>query len=230
MQRASSKPIRVLVADPHPATRAGIRRALAMDGVVVCAEVDAADAAIDAALRERPDLCLVDVRLAGGGVAAAASIADRLPSTAVVMLAARLDEHELLESLRAGADGYLLKDIDPGRLSEILKRALAGEAVLPRKLTARVIEEFRSQPGARRLVLDRHGAVVLTAREWQVLEALRDRTATSEIAARFAVSPVTVRRHISHIVRKLRVPDREAAIRLFESHRKLSRTRVDGAS
>lgn len=206
------------MADPHPATRAGIRRALAMDGMVVCAEVDAADAAIDAALRERPDICLVDVRIAGGGVAAAAAIRGRLPSTAVVMLAARLDEDELLESLRAGADGYLLKDVDPARLPQVLKRALAGEAVLPRKLTARVIEEFRGQPGGRRLVLDRREAVVLTPREWQVLEALRDRAATTEIAARFSLSPVTVRRHISHIVGKLRVPDREAAIRLFESH------------
>src|SRR5918911_694114 len=154
MQRASSKPIRVLVADPHPATRAGIRRALATDRFVVCAEVGSADAAIGAALRERPDLCLVDVRIAGGGVATAAAIADRLPSTAVVMLAARLDERELLDSLRAGADGYLLKDIDPARLAQVLQRALAGEAVLPRKLTARVIEEFRSHHGRRRLVLD----------------------------------------------------------------------------
>ena len=231
MRRAKSKPIRVLVADPHPAARAGIRRALAIDRFVVSAEVGAADAAIDAALRERPDLCLVDVQIAGGGVAAAAAIRDRLPSTTVVMLAARLDEHELLDSLRAGADGYLLKDTDPARLPQILTGALSGEAVLPRKLAARVIEELRSHDGGRRLVLDRRGAVVLTAREWQVLEALGDRTATTEIAARFAVSPVTVRRHISHIVRKLRVADREAAIRLLESHRELSRTtRVHGAS
>jgi DNA-binding NarL/FixJ family response regulator len=134
------------------------------------------------------------------------------------MLAARLDERELLDSLRAGANGYLLKDTDPARLPHILTGALSGEAVLPRKLTSRVIEEFRGRPGGRRLVLDGPEAVVLTPREWQVLEALRDRTATTEIAARFSLSPVTVRRHISHIVGKLRVPDREAAIRLFESH------------
>src|SRR5918912_899454 len=118
MRRASSKPIRVLVADPHPATRVGIRRALAIDGMAVCAEVDAADAAIDAAVGERPDLCLVAVRIAGGGVAATAAITDRLPATAVVMLAARLDERELLDSLRAGADGYLLKGTDPARLPQ----------------------------------------------------------------------------------------------------------------
>src|SRR5918912_3747690 len=138
MQRKSSKRVRVLVADPHPATRAGIRSALALDRFAVCAEVEAADAAIDAALRERPDLCLVDVRIAGGGVASAAAIRDRLPSTMVLMLAARLDERELLDSLRAGANGYLLKDTDPARLPHILTGALSGEAVLPRKLTARV--------------------------------------------------------------------------------------------
>ena len=224
-------PTRVLIADAHPATRAGIRGALAVDGFVVCAEVGEADVAIATAVRERPDLCLVDVAIPGGGVMAAAAIREQLPTTAVVMLAARLDEEELLESLRAGADGYLLKDSDPARLPHILEGALSGEAVLPRKLTGRVIEEFRSHEGRRRLLLGRrHGVVVLTVREWQVLEGLRARTRTAEIAARLSISPVTVRRHISEIVRKLQVADREAAVRLFESRRQPGRpARAHGA-
>lgn len=212
-------PARVLIADPHPATRACIRSALAVDGFVVCAEVGQADAAVAAALSDRPDLSLVDVGIPGGGVTTAAAIKERLPAMAVVMLAARLDEDELLDSLRAGADGYLLKDTDPAHLPRILAGALSGEAVLPRKLTGRVIEEFRRHGGRHRLLLRGRDGIALTAREWQVLEALHHRTPTAQIATRLSVSPVTVRRHISEIVRKLRVSDRDAAVRLFESRR-----------
>lgn len=218
-----ANPLRVLVADPHPATRAGIRHALTADGFAVCTEAAEAADVVPVASRDRVDLCLLDVRLPGGGIAAAAAMREQLPSVAVVMLAARLDEDELLDALRAGANGYLLKDTDPARLPQILAGALAGEAALPRKLTACLIEELRSHEGRRRLNVGRRTAVVLSAREWQVLEALRDRTPTAQIAARLSVSPVTVRRHISEIVRKLRVPDRDAAVRMFESRREPGR-------
>ena len=195
--------------------------ALAADGFVVCAESGDGAAAVDAALKERPDLCLIDVSLpGGGGIRAAGEISQQLPSTAIVMLAASLDEDELFAALGAGADGYLLKDIDPARLPFTLQRVLEGEAALPRALTTRIIEEFRRRDGRRRLLLGRQHGVQLTAREWEVLEALEARLSTAAIADRLSVSPVTVRRHVSEILRKLRVPDREAAVRVMESRRR----------
>jgi len=215
------KPIRVLIADDHPATRAGIRGVLDSDAFSLCAEVEDADSAVAAARRELPDLCLIAVGIGGGGIAAVGAIREHVPAATIVMLAARLNEDELFEALRAGADGYLLKDTDPARLPFVLAGAVAGEAALPRKLAARVIDEFRGHEARRRLLLGAQHAVMLTAREWEVLEALRERTSTAEIASRLSVSPVTVRRHVSGIVRKLRVPDRDAAIRLLESRRGL---------
>ena len=98
--------IRVLVADDHPLTRLGIRHALG-DGFEVCAETDDADSTVEAALRENPDICLLDVGMPGNGLSAAARIADLLPRSAVVMVSADHNEDTLLAALRAGAVGYL---------------------------------------------------------------------------------------------------------------------------
>jgi DNA-binding NarL/FixJ family response regulator len=186
----------------------------------VCAEVGDAEQAIQAALREVPDLCLLDVRMpAGGGIRAAAEISERVPSTAIVMLTVSLEESDLFDSLRAGADGYLLKDTDPDRLPYALQGVLDGEAALPRTLAARVIEEFRSRDGRRRLLLERRHGAKLTVREWEVLEGLRLGHSTKEMAEDLRVSPITVRRHVSEIVRKLRVRDRAAAVRLIDRRR-----------
>ena len=213
-------PARILLADDHPATRTGIRVALEENGFDVCAEAGDAEEAIQAALREEPDLCLLDVRMpAGGGIRAAAEISERVPSTAIVMLTVSTEESDLFDSLRAGADGYLLKDTDPDRLPFALQGVLDGEAALPRTLAARVIEEFRSRDGRRRLLLERRHGAKLTTREWEVLEALRLGRSTAEMARDLEVSPVTVRRHVSGIVRKLLVRDRAAAVRLINRRR-----------
>lgn len=219
MDSPTPKAIRVLIADDQPAARAGIRRALDTDRFEICDEVDNAGAAVVCARRERPDLCLIGTRVDGGGIAAARRIRQLVPATTIVMLAAKLDENELFEALHAGCDGYLLEDTDPSRLPFILAGAVAGEAALPRKLAARVIEEFRGRERGRRVLASHGRAAALTAREWEILEVLRERASTAEIASRLAVSPVTVRRHVSEIVRKLGVADREAAVRLVETAR-----------
>ena len=134
---------RVLVADDHAPTRAGVRLALEGQGFRICAEAGSAGEAIAGALRERPDLCLLDIGMPGNGVAAAAEIKLRLPDTSIVMLTISRDDQDLFESLQAGASGYLLKDTTPARLPLALRGVLEGDAALPRALTARVIEEFR---------------------------------------------------------------------------------------
>lgn len=212
-----SAPVRVLVADDHPPTRAGVRRVLEDDGFEVCAEEATGDGAVAAALRERPDVCLLDVRMpGGGGVAAASEIARRLPDTSIVMLTVSRDDADLFDALRAGALGYLLKDIERSRLPEALKGVLAGDAQLPATLVTRVLEEFRERQSHRRALLRERPAVQLRRREWEVLELLRDGLTTAEIAQRLFVAEVTVRSHVSAILRKLRVPDRAAAIQLLD--------------
>jgi DNA-binding NarL/FixJ family response regulator len=206
--------IRVLIADDHAATRADMREAVEQDArFVVCAEVADGAAAVEAALRERPDLCLLDIRMPGSGISATREITTRLPGTKVVMMTVSLDDDDLLNALRAGAVGYLLKDIDPARLPYALSDALEGGAAIPRRLVARVVAEFRDHGPRRRPVVSELG-YDLTSREWEVLNLLRQGLTTAQIASKLFVSRATVRSHVAAVLKKLHVPDREALRKL----------------
>jgi DNA-binding NarL/FixJ family response regulator len=205
---------RVLIADDHAPTRAGVRMALERDGIEVCAEVKNASEAVEAAMRERPDLCLLDVHMPGGGPSAASKITSNLPGTMVVMLTVSRENADVLESLRRGAIGYLLKDMNPASLPVAVRAALGGEGVLPRALSAGLIEQFRGQPEARRVTGQSRERPALSAREWEILELLAEGAATAEMAKRLFLSQVTVRRHISSILSKLGASSREEAVRL----------------
>jgi DNA-binding NarL/FixJ family response regulator len=206
----------VLVADDHPPTRAGVRAALERDGFVVCAEVPDAQSAIESARCERPDVCLLDIHMPGEGIRAAHVIAHELPDTAVVMLTVSRSDEDLFDALRAGASGYLLKDIDPARLPLALRGVLAGEAALPRRLVALLVEEFRERRRTRRIPLLGRRSAELTDREWEVLELMREGASTEQIGDRLFISPVTVRTHVSSILRKLHVSSREEALKLID--------------
>lgn len=212
----SEEKIRVLIADDHPPTRAGVQAALERDGFVVCAQAADARGAVRAALRERPDVCLLDIHMPGDGIHAAEQISRELPEAAVVMLTVSRTDEDLFNALRVGASGYLLKDIDPARLPLALRGVLDGEAALPRRLVALLIEEFRERRRRRRIPLVGRRAAELTDREWEVLDAMKQGLTTDEIAARLFISPVTVRTHVSAILRKLHVETREAALELLE--------------
>jgi DNA-binding NarL/FixJ family response regulator len=126
-----NRPPRVLIADDHVPTRARVSAVLERGGFEVCVEAGSAQAAIDAALRERPDICLLDVHMPGSGITAAEEIHARLVETVVVMLTVSHEASDLSDSRRAGARGYLLKDMDPALLPEVLRSALRGDAVFP---------------------------------------------------------------------------------------------------
>ena len=207
----------MVIADDHPTARAGVRETLEDDGgFVVVGQAADGPAAVELARAEEPDLCLLDVHMPGGGIPAAAQILAALPQTAVVMLTVSQNDADLFDSLRAGAAGYLLKDTDPERLPHALRGVMAGEAAVPRQLVSRVLDEFRSSGRRRRLPSVGSRGAELTSREWEVLEMLRRGLTTAQVAERLAVSPVTVRRHVSSILQKLDVPDRESALRLLE--------------
>jgi DNA-binding NarL/FixJ family response regulator len=211
----SDAPVRVLIADDHVALRSGTRMALEDAGFEVVAEAGDARSAVEAALREKPDICLLDIKMPGSGIEAAAEISRVLPKTAVVMLTISEDDDDLFNAIRAGAVGYLLKGTDPDRLPHALRGVLAGEAAIPRTLVRRVIEELGDRRRRRVQLLDGTG-VELTGREWEILSLLREGLKTSVIAERLGISRVTVRRHVSGILTKLDVPDREAAVARFE--------------
>ncbi|MBA2262683.1 MAG: response regulator transcription factor [Solirubrobacterales bacterium] len=207
--------VRIVLADDHVPTRAGIRAALEEHGFTVCAEVGSGPAAVEAAREHAPDICLLDIQMPGGGIAAAAEITAALSQTQVIMLTASERDEDLFAALQAGAAGYLTKHTDPARLPLAIQGVLDGEAAIPRHLVTRVLDEFRERPQRRRPRLLGGRAADLSEREWQVLELLREGLTTKAIAVRLGVSDVTVRRHISAAVGKLGVEDRGAAIALF---------------
>jgi DNA-binding NarL/FixJ family response regulator len=180
------------------------------------AEAATAADAIAAARQHRPDVCLLDINMPGSGIAAAAEITHTVPDTAVVMLTASRDDEDLFAALRAGASGYLLKDMDPARLGHALRGVLAGEAVLPRWLVLKVVEQLRATPRRRIALPNRSTAAQLTEREAEVLDLMGKGLSTEEIAGRLFLAQVTVRTHIAAILKKLRVPDRKAAVRLAQ--------------
>jgi two-component system, NarL family, nitrate/nitrite response regulator NarL len=187
-----------------------MRRRIA-DSCEICAEAEDTPAAIEAALRERPDVCLLDAALPGDAIIATAEITSNLPDTAVVVLGDPPIDADLFAALDAGATGYLLKRADTARLAITLRRAAEGEAVLPRSLAARLIERFREHEHLRRTP----GLRELTNRELEVLDLLRQGLSTAEIAERLYVARVTVRSHIASGLRKLHTHDRAAALRLL---------------
>ena len=207
---------RVLVADDHAPTREDIRAAVEADPrfTVVAVAGDAAEA-VQAAVRERPDVALLDMRMPGSGAAAAWEITARLPGTRAVMLTISRSDEDLFAALRAGASGYLLKDMPFESLGDELAGVLDGRVALPSELVGRLVEEFRDSSPRRRALVGANDAQ-LTSREWQVLDYLRQGLATGDIARRLYVSPATVRSHVAAVLRKLRVPDRQAAVRLFD--------------
>ena len=209
--------LRVVIADDHAPTRIGVRLALEADGFDVVAETSHARGAVEAALEHLPDVCLLDIHMPGSGIAAAQQVSRELPGTAVVMLTYSRDEADLFDALRAGAQGFLVKDMNPDRLGAALRGVLNGEAALPRTLMAMVLEEFRG-PSKRRLLGRRRRTAGpdLTAREWEIMELLRDGLSTEQVAERLFLSTSTVRVHVSNVVKKLRAPDRESAIAMLD--------------
>ena len=202
---------RVLIADTQPTVRTSVRRLLEGEGFEVCGEFADAGDAVEAALRERPDLCLIDVLIPGDGIRATRRIATELPKTPVVILTASEKRDHLIDAIRAGAAGYLLKHMNPERLPSMLRGALRGEAAIAPVLVTRLVREFQTQ-WRRRVIAVGRRHVDLTARESEVMELMCEGLRNGEIAERLFISPVTVRRHISRVLSKLAVKDREQAV------------------
>lgn len=210
---------RVALVEEHPALRNAVRSVLERDGFVICAEADSAEDGLRAVRETSPDACLVGAAMNGSlemiaGIAGQGTAVDPV----VIVLTASHSTESMIEAIRAGATGYLLKEMNPERIPAAVRGVLAGEAAMPRTLIARLIREIQHL-GRGPMLKGPAGLVELTPRQWEVLSLLADRLSTAEIAERLTVSPVTVRRHVSTIQRKLGVEDRDAAVALLRSAR-----------
>jgi DNA-binding NarL/FixJ family response regulator len=182
----------------------------------VCAEAGNAAQAIQRALESKPDICLLEVHMPGGGVAAAWEIAARLPTTKIVMLTEADEDADFLGALSAGAVGYLVKDIDVRSLARALRDVAEGTPAIPRALVGRIVAQVRSKdPRFRTTAVAVDHGQRLTSREWDVLAALAEGMPTRAIARRLQLSPSGVRANVSHLLHKLGLASREEAVSFF---------------
>ena len=198
-------------------TRTAVRRLLERAGFEVRGEAADAATAIEICVRERPRLCLVDLYMPGGGIRIVHEVTRRVPGTLVVVLTGSEDQADLVDAIRAGASGYLVKSMDPGRIAHALRGVLAGEAAIPRLLMAALVRDLQTQ-GRKRVIAGRNGRADLTSREWEILGLMCDGLSGPNIAERLYLSPVTVRHHSAEVVRKLGVRDRHEAVALVQEH------------
>jgi DNA-binding NarL/FixJ family response regulator len=196
--------IRILVVDDHAVVREGLRTYLALqDGLEVVGEAADGEEAVREAERLRPDVVLMDLvmpRLDGTG--AMRELRRRMPEVRVIVLTSYADDDRLLAAIRAGAAGYLMKNVQPAELARAVRAAHAGEALLDPAVAARLVEHLASEPQPP----DR-----LTPREREVLALIGRGMPNKLIARELGVSEKTVKAHVGQVLAKLGVTDRTQA-------------------
>jgi NarL family two-component system response regulator LiaR len=205
--------LRVIICDDDPLVRRLVRDALQQAGIVVIAEASNGREALELTRFYRPEVVLMDVVMPGmDGIEATRRITADVPATRVVMLTGSEDDELALMGLRAGAVGYLTKDISVPAIPRALRGANSGEAAISRHLALTLIERLRLVPETG--VGTRPVRSVLTPREWEVLDLLCGAQSTEAIAESLVLSAETVRSHVKNLLRKLGVRSREEAVAL----------------
>mgnify|MGYP005841481695 CR=1 FL=1 len=203
---------RVLIADDHSLFRSGLSKLLASRGIEVVGEAADGFEAVECAVRTTPDIVLMDVRMPRcDGLQATRRIVELLPRVRVVMLTVSEDDDDLFAAIRAGACGYLLKNVEPDELIRLLEGLTEGEAPVSGSMTSRLLVEFASQ-----LRIPEPATPppthALTARELQVLRCIASGSSNREVAEHLAISENTVKNHLRSILEKLHLGNRVQAV------------------
>jgi NarL family two-component system response regulator LiaR len=208
---SQTKSLRVVVAEDDPFARRTVREALQRAGMTVVGEAENGRQAIELAFKHRPDAVLMDIVMPEvDGLAATRQIVSEMPDQIVILVSCDDDEAIGLAGLRAGASGYLTKDLDVEALPRAVAGAVHGEAAISRRLVMRLVERLRGVSG--RTSAPPRGGPRLTPREWDVLDLLAEGQSTDRIAESLHLATETVRSHIKNILRKLDARSRKEAI------------------
>lgn len=197
-----------MLVDDHALFRKGLASLIASEsGIEVVAEASNGEEALARARESQPDLILMDINMPGiGGVEATRLIKAEMPESRIVMLTVSEDEDDIYEAIRSGAQGYLLKNLRPETLFDMIRDAIRGEAPISPGIAAKILAELgrtRSAP-----VVQESDEIMLTQREQQILVGVVDGSSNREIAARLGISEGTVKNHLHSILKKLHLENR----------------------
>ena len=201
-------PIRVLIVDDHAVVREGLRTFLELqDGIEIAGEATDGVQAVELAAELEPDVILMDLVMPRlDGVGAMRQVRERSPRSRVIVLTSFLDDERLMPAVQAGADGYLLKDVEPSELAHAIRSAQAGEAMIAPTVAGRLLRTL-SQPRTPTAVEPES----LTRREREVLELIAAGRSNKRIAFELGIAEKTVKTHVGHLFAKLGVTDRTQA-------------------
>ena len=200
-------PIRLMLADDHKMLREGLRRSMAERGFDVVGEARDGGEAVDLAAALRPDVILMDVSMPDiDGVEATRQIKERYPDIRIVMLTMHADQDVLADAIRAGANGYLVKDCSTDEIASAIETVAGGETALSPRLAASMLAEVRRQEN------EADTTRIITKREEEVLQHIADGCSTPEVAEKLFISQKTVKNHLASIYQKLDARDRTQAV------------------
>ena len=210
------QPLKVMLVDDHEVVRDGIRAMLASeDDIVVAGEAGTVRDAIDEAARTKPDVVVMDVRLAdGSGIEATREIRANHPATSVLMLTSFADDEALFASIMAGASGYVLKQVRSGDLVRAIRSVGAGQSLLDPSVTTAVLERLRK---GKHLMKDERLAR-LSPQEERILSLIADGKTNREVGEELQLAEKTVKNYVSSILSKLEVARRAEAAAYLARH------------
>ncbi len=205
--------IRVAIADDHAMYRQGMAVVVELDGVArVVGQASNGDEAVELCVRLKPDVVLMDVRMPGvGGIEACRRLHALVPEVRILMLTMSDDEGDLFEAVKAGASGYLLKDLPGEEVADAIRRVHDGQAIIPPGMAATLLQEFTRLSHETEPAAGEH--VRLTDREVEVLRLVARGLVNREIADDLGIAENTVKNHVRNILEKLHLHSRvEAAV------------------